>query len=370
MMNKIVLLGGGHAHLQILANLSRFRQLGCHVSLVQPSPYQYYSGMGPGMLSQRYDPTEIRFYTQNIVQKQDCQFLQDKAEKIDPVSRTIGLQSGLDLEYDLLSCNIGSFVPSGIVRTGARDVFPVKPIASLLEARQIVLALVLRKNAYLAVLGGGPAALEIAANLRRLTTDRGHPSARITIFAGDRFLSRFRERLRKKAERVMNRLGIEVVEGHYVKTVDTRLVVLDNNQVFEPDLSLLALGVGTGPLFISSGLPTGPDQGLLVNRYLQSIEYPEIFGGGDCIHFYSQALDKVGVHAVRQGPVLLKNLMAKVKNEKLQPFRPKNKYMLIFNTGDGKGILVRDKLVLSGRWVFKLKNCIDRKFMKRFQRLE
>jgi hypothetical protein len=44
--------------------------------------------------------------------------------------------------------------------------------------------------------------------------------------------------------------------------------------------------------------------------------------------------------------------------------------MLIFNTGDGKGILWRGDLVLRGRWAFRLKDRIDRKFMRRFQALE
>ncbi len=350
-----------------LSNLNRFQRLGCRVSVVQPSPFHYYSGMGPGMLSGIYEPEEVRFFTQRMVQSQNCQFLKDQATIIDPVKRIVRLHSGHELGYDLLSCNVGSFVSSGIVKPGAEDVFKVKPIESLIKAKKRVCELLQKGHPYLAVVGGGAAALEIAANLRCLARERLAPLARITIFAGPRFFSRFGERLSKVAKDTMNSLDIEVIEGAYVQLVDSRQVVLNNGRVFEPDLSMIALGVRPCSLFYASGLPTGPDQGLLVNQYLQSSEYPEIFGGGDCIYFQPQPLDKVGVHAVRQNSVLFNNLLAKVKNIKLQPFRPKNKYMLIFNTGDQKGILVRGKLVLRGKWVFRLKDHIDRNFMRRFQ---
>jgi len=41
--------------------------------------------------------------------------------------------------------------------------------------------------------------------------------------------------------------------------------------------------------------------------------------------------------------------------------------MLIFNMGDGRGILWRNSLVVEGRFAFALKNYIDKGFMKKFQ---
>ena len=41
--------------------------------------------------------------------------------------------------------------------------------------------------------------------------------------------------------------------------------------------------------------------------------------------------------------------------------------MLIFNMGDGTGILCRNSLVWEGKPAFFLKNFIDSKFMKKFQ---
>ncbi|MCF8031343.1 MAG: FAD-dependent oxidoreductase [Desulfohalobiaceae bacterium] len=369
-MKHIVLLGGGHAHLVTLANLWRFRHLGCRVTLVQPREEHYYSGMGPGLLSRMYEPWQIRFATRRIVENQGGRFLRDAAIRIDSRERTIRLQSGETLEYDLLSCNVGSTVPGGIASPTARDVYPVKPIAELMSVRDRIESLVAHKHCHLAIVGGGPAALEIAANARRLVRrSTGHPS-RITLFAGKRFLSRFPEKLRRKSRKVLYELQVDLVEGDYARQVDTGRVILGNGSQWEPDLTLLALGVRPPSLFADSGLSTGSHGGLLVDEHLRSVDFPEIMGGGDCIAYQPRPLDKVGVHAVRQNPVLLHNLLAMVRGDDLQAFRPQDKYMLIFNTGDDKGILWRGGLVLRGRWAFRLKDRIDRKFMRRFQALE
>ncbi len=75
----------------------------------------------------------------------------------------------------------------------------------------------------------------------------------------------------------------------------------------------------------------------MVNRFLQSTTHPEIFGGGDCIYFQKSPMDKVGVYAVRENPVLFHNLLAGMEGGNLQPFDPGGNYLLIFNLGDGEG---------------------------------
>jgi len=132
----------------------------------------------------------------------------------------------------------------------------------------------------------------------------------------------------------------------------------------------MALGVKPSTIFEASGLPMGPDKGLLVNKYLQSVQHPEIFGGGDCISFADQALDKVGVYAVRQNPILYHNLLASLEGRPLEPFDPGGKYLLIFNLGEGEGVLHKGWLTFGGRLAFWIKDLIDRRFMRRFQAME
>jgi len=132
----------------------------------------------------------------------------------------------------------------------------------------------------------------------------------------------------------------------------------------------MAAGVTPSGIFEKSHLPVGPDKGLLVNQYLQSVADPKIFGGGDCIYFQDQPLDKVGVYAVRQNPVLYHNLMAALEGGDLMPFDPGSDYLLVFNLGGGQGVLKKKNIVFGGRLAFTIKHYIDTKFMKKFQAIE
>jgi NADH dehydrogenase FAD-containing subunit len=100
---------------------------------------------------------------------------------------------------------------------------------------------------------------------------------------------------------------------------------------------------------------------------LQCIEHDNIFGGGDCISLQGRPLDKVGVYAVRQNPVLFQNLLAALDDGEMTRFEPQADYLLIFNLGNGKGIFRQNRWVLDGRLAFYMKDYIDRKFMKTFQ---
>ena len=110
------------------------------------------------------------------------------------------------------------------------------------------------------------------------------------------------------------------------------------------------------------------DGGLRVNRFLQCVDRADIFGGGDCIHFDERPLDKVGVYAVRQNPVLVQNLTSQLEGGVLQPFDPGGDYLLIFNMGDGTGIFKKKSVTFGGRFAFMIKDYIDRRFMRKFQR--
>ena len=66
-MNKrLVLIGGGHAHMVTLANLGKIIVKGHSVTVIGPSEYHYYSGMGPGMLSGTYRPEDFRCAVEEI----------------------------------------------------------------------------------------------------------------------------------------------------------------------------------------------------------------------------------------------------------------------------------------------------------------
>jgi NADH dehydrogenase FAD-containing subunit len=218
----------------------------------------------------------------------------------------------------------------------------------------------------MAVIGGGPGGMEISSNLWRLV-EENRGNAKITLIGGKRLLFDSPDKVRSLAFASLLKRGIEVIEGNYAKSIKSGTILLTDGRTLTFDVALIAVGIKPSPLFRDSGLPTGEDGGLLVNPYLQSVAYPEIFGGGDCISLEEHPLAKVGVYAVRQNPILYGNLLAALQGDRMKTFKPQTDFLLILNMGDGRGILWRKSCVWDGRLAFILKDYIDRRFMRKFQ---
>jgi NADH dehydrogenase FAD-containing subunit len=172
MRKKLLLIGGGHAHLDTLSRLEEFIQCGVEVSVIQPSPYHYYSGMGPGMLGGTYEPEDIRFATKELVESKGGTFIEGRVRRIDGERQHVHLEeSSGSVSYDLLSCNVGSFVPELGVLPENNRVFLSKPIEKLHEARERIFALCRIKQISIAILGGGPSSVEIAGNIHHLCSN-------------------------------------------------------------------------------------------------------------------------------------------------------------------------------------------------------
>jgi NADH dehydrogenase FAD-containing subunit len=370
MRKHLVLVGGGHAHMMTLEYIGRFVKKGYKVTVIGPSFFHYYSGMGPGMLGGTYRPDDIRFATQDVVQKQGGIFIKDKVEKIDPDKKEIYTKTGHTFSYDVVSFNAGSYVPMQADFADSSNIYSVKPIEKLMEAADKLKALFVQKKILVSIVGGGPSSAEVAGNVWQLARKVNRHLPDIRIFAGKKFMARFPETIRSRVVSSLQKRGIQIIETGYVKKVKPDQICLESGRIFPADFIFMALGVKPSTIFEASGLPVGPDKGLLVNQYLQSVKYPDIFGGGDCIYFKDQPLDKVGVYAVRENPVLLHNILASLEGRSLEIFDPGPEYLLIFNVGGGLGVLKKKGLVFGGKIAFKIKDYIDRKFMKKFQAIE
>lgn len=365
----LVMVGGGHAHMTAMRDLGEYVERGHRVTLVTSSRHHYYSGMGPGMFGGTYSPQQVRFNVGKMVTDRGAAFVEDRVIRVDADQRLLHLEGGGEVGYDVVSFNIGSGVPLDSVWSPQdRDVAPVKPIIHLLEARRRILNIVEKGGApRVVVVGGGAAGVEVAGNTWRLVRQAGAEPL-VTLIGRSRLVRRFVTAARAKVLKSLARRSIRVYEDDPAVRVADGEVRLQSGKGEPYDVAIVAVGVTPSSLFADSGLPTGPRGGLLVNERLQSVAHPEIFGGGDCISMEGHGMRRVGVHAVRENPVLKANLMNALESgADWRTYDPQENYLLILNMGDGRGLLVRKKLVWHGRLAFRLKDYIDRRFMRRFQ---
>ncbi len=366
MPGHLVLIGAGHAHLTVMKELAAIIARGHRVTVVSDGRFQYYSGMGPGLLAGRYRPARIRFDVATMVEARGGRFLDARVEQIEPHRQRLTLASGRHLTYDTLSLNTGSYVPWPRPEKTTVHVYPAKPVEVFRTARKDIAARLAKRTLKIVVAGGGPAGVEIAANARALVR-RLRGQAAIALITRGTLLAQFIPSVRRKALAKLKHLGIRVMERTSLAAIDAQALVLTNGRKLPCDTLFTAVGTRPSPLIRDAGLAVDDSGGLLVDQHLQSVSHPNVFGGGDCIAFQPRPLARVGVYAVRQNPVLRHNLVAALEGRACQPFVPQRDYLLILNMGDGTGILNRGRLTFGGWPAFWVKHLIDDRFMRRFQ---
>lgn len=250
-----------------------------------------------------------------------------------------------------------------------QSAIPVKPIEKL----QSVQDAILRKAengespARVLIIGAGPAGVELAGNIWRFGRDH-HGQVEITVAnSRDRLLPNLTEKVGTLAQESLTRRGIRILPNFRVAHMEHGAARSRSGDEVPFDVAILTIGIMPQRVFVDSGLAASDDGALLVNDQLESIDSSDVFGGGDCIAIKGHPVDRVGVYAVREAPILFENLLARLTGSPLKSFRPQRRYLLIFNLGDGSGLFARGSWVWQGRLAFTLKNYLDTRFMARFQ---
>ncbi len=362
----LVLIGAGHAHLETIAALGELVSDGYDVTVINPGTYQYYSGMGPGMLGGFYKPGEVRFNIRRMVESRGARFEDAAVVRIDADNRTLELSTRESVPYDVLSCNVGSEIDCRSLDTSGSRIITVKPVEHLFRAHCAIRNELQSHTVRIVVIGAGPAGVEMAAN--SIALGNGSPNnPDVTLVTRGKLLMRFPPRVQRKARKKLEESGVRTIENARVVNNTDRRIELDGLPPIPFDYAFVATGTKPPSLFIDSHIPCGDTGGLLVGNSLNSPSYPEVFGGGDCIDFEARRLVKVGVYAVRENPILKANLRRTLERKPLLEFKPQKVYHLILNMGDGTGISWRRPFLISGKPAFRLKDTIDGKFMRRFQ---
>jgi NADH dehydrogenase FAD-containing subunit len=278
------------------------------------------------------------------------------------------LESGAAILYDALSLNVGSEVPVDLIPGAAGHGIAVKPVRNFLDLQQALKGWEPgRGPLHVLVVGAGPAGCEAAANALRLLAHRKGAHHLCVVTSDTDVLGEHPRSARRFMGRWFEERGVEVLTDTRVERIEDRRAVFRDGGTKPCDILVLATGVRPPSLMRDSGLATANDGALRVNAYLQSVQWPKIFGGGDCVALEPAGLPRVGVYAVRQGPVLFHNLAAVLSGRTMRTFRPQAHFLLILNLGDGTGLLMWRGLALHARWAFQFKDWLDRRFMKEYK---
>jgi len=370
-MKRLVLLGGGHSHVEVLRRFGIDPLGGLELVLVSPYPDAVYSGMLPGWIAGHYTRDECHVDLVRLTDFARCRFVRSACTGIDPEARRVTCADGTTLPYDVVAVDTGTQSPVLGTPGAPEHALPVKPVEHFSPAWEEIC----RRTAAgaaprrIAVVGGGAAGVEmLLAMQNRLRTLA--PSAEVgfeLVGEAPDLLPTHNERVRAIFLRVLAQRGVTLRLGRAVERVDAGMLRLRGGGNVAADAIIWATGASAPPWPRSAGLATDERGFVRVSECLQSISHPQVFAAGDIASVEDHPRPKSGVYAVRAGPPLAENLRRMLRGERLVAWQPQREALALISTGDRHAVASRGNLALEGKWVWRWKDRIDRRFMGRYR---
>ena len=93
-----------------------------------------------------------------------------------------------------------------------------------------------------------------------------------------------------------------------------------------------------------------------------------VFTAGDCASLEAAPRPKAGVWAIRAGRPLATNLRRRARHQRMRCSQPQRDSLVILGLGNQRAVAWRNGLTVSGRWVWTLKDRIDRNWTASWMR--
>lgn len=365
-MKRLVLIGGGHAHLSVLEALARTQPAGVETVLVTPSPFQIYSGMLPGWMAGHYARAQCQIELPPLVRAAGVRPVTDRIVGMDADLRFVRLGDGRQLEYDLLSLDVGSEINTSSLQPAGAKLLPVKPLDEFFDAWPRILSAARNKAPYLlVVVGGGAAGVELALAAQYVFTRQGG-DARVELVASESGpLAGHAAGVQRRVTRYLAKAGIVV---HCQQGTGTGAgVMLSDGTLLRADCILAATGARAPDWIARTGLALDRDGFIAVDACYRSKSHADVFAVGDVSARQDVAVARSGVHAVHAGPVLAANLLAVLGGGATRAYLPRRYSLYLLACGPRYAIASWGRFSAQGAWVWRWKDYIDRGFVRRFE---
>lgn len=234
--------------------------------------------------------------------------MEGRVEEVRAQDRKFVLEEGGTVPYDAASVCLGSEVPRNGFEKSEAGAVRVKPIEYTGEVRHRLLSFEEGCASKVLVVGGGAAGCEVTANTLALL-DRLGLEGEVTIAErGGSLLAEAPKKAREQIFGFLTAKGARVLTNTPVTSFSSGAAWTRDGHEIPCDVPVLATGFSPPDVFRASSLTTGQDGDLWVDQNLRSVNHRCLFGSGDCISYRGEALPKLGVFAVRQGPILFHSL--------------------------------------------------------------
>jgi selenide, water dikinase len=354
----LVLLGAGHAHVEVLRRFAMRPEPGVRLTLIGREPETPYTGMLPGLIRGDYTFEQAHIDLAPLAAAARARLILAEATAIDLAERQVTVIGRPTIPFDLLSIDIGG--EPAMPPNGGQ---PVKPIGQFL-ARLSALEETLSAGARIAVVGGGAGGTELALALAHRYRNRVHI---VLVCDSLEPLAHSPAYARSVVRTALVDAGVELVCSVRAGALANGRLPLSDGSSLDVEAALWATGVVGPSLLAGSGLTCDASGCVQVEATLQSLSHAFVFAAGDCATIQGNARPKAGVWAVRAGAPLAANLRRAAAGRTLHRWRPQSGALAIVGLGDGRALAWRNGVAVAGRPIWRWKDWIDRRWMRMYQ---
>ena len=347
---RIVIVGGGHAGLNIALRLQKQLADGeARVTLIDPQSHMTYQPFLPEAAAGSIEPRHVVVPLRETLRRSEVLTAQVTCIDHEQRELTATLADGSEehLTYDVLVVVPGSISRAlPIPGLGERGV-GFKTIGEAIYLRNHVLSRLdiaastsdvklRRRLLTFMFIGGGYAGIEAIAELESMAREavKHYRSLRpedmrwIMVEAMDRIMPEVSAPMGEYTRRRLEERGIEVKLNTTAKTLEGGHVVLSDGDEFDADTIAWTAGVKPHPMLEDSDLPRDSKGRVSCTTKLQVSGTHDVFAAGDCAAVPDLTSDDPDAlcgpsaqHAVRQANTLADNVLALLRGHELRDYR-------------------------------------------------
>lgn len=374
-MKDLVLVGGGHAHAEVLRRFGKRPPAGARLVFINPGRYLTYAPMFAGYVAGLYRFDQVHIDLAALARRAGAEMIFGTLEALDLAERRIEVSGHGPIKFDVLSLNSGAFPRSRDIPGVPDNVLPIRPFQNFLAGWTDVRlrALASKGKFVIVVVGAGIGGVElILAMQQRLRQDllaRGdHPSRlEFTLVTNEQaVLMELPVAARQSLTALLRERGVRILTKHTVTEVRKGSVLASHHPEVTGNVIVWAVSL-EGPAWAQeSGLAVDARGFIRLGPDLQSLSHLGIFAAGDLASLPQQQERSV-ITSLAQGRALARNLRAAMLERTPYHFHPRNRRLYRISTGDRSAVALLGKRVFQGRWVWWFKDWADRSFTRRYR---
>lgn len=336
LLRRLVLVGGGGAHVQLLRSFARPLARGLEIVLVAPQAEYHHPPMMSGLLRGVYTPADARVDLLALAERAGARVVLSRADRIDSERRLV-LAGTERIPFDACSVDLVSEAQGLDLPGVAEYAVPLRPVERIVEARASIEAAIEAVSTPLRcmVVGAGTTGIEAAFALQRRIARSGRGGV-VTIVEAGRSILADAAPCAEFAHALLERQGVCFALGARVLAVRPEGVELSSGAILPADLVLWATGAAVPEVVRGSDLFRDAEGRLLVDEGCRAVDGAPVWGVGDGVAMREGDSDR-GRQAPRGAQLLERELRAALGAPASRSGRARRAPCLI-DTGDGRAI--------------------------------